>query len=198
MKKLPARCGLTHDELLPQELGRMRGKPDIGEIPVYRRTGHDDGAQPVRLGTPSRLAGVKKLPVTLRVAVVWWAVLALVLLGFGIASWGNSRLLAGGSRSGLVALALLLALLAVGVGYGAWRLLRGQLAGRAWLTTMGLIGGIPLVLRGPRLGVLGATLLIGVVLLWLPQSMAYFKEQSRAARATRQAERRAAKGLPRR
>ncbi|MBM6620198.1 hypothetical protein JTF08_01100 [Micrococcaceae bacterium RIT802] len=141
---------------------------------------------------------MKKLPVTLRVAVVWWAVLALVLLGFGIASWGNSRLLAGGSRSGLVALALLLALLAVGVGYGAWRLLRGQLAGRAWLTTMGLIGGIPLVLRGPRLGVLGATLLIGVVLLWLPQSMAYFKEQSRAARATRQAERRAAKGLPRR
>lgn len=141
---------------------------------------------------------MKKLPVTLRVAVVWWAVLALVLLGFGIASWGNSRLLAGGSRSGLVALALLLALLAVGVGYGAWRLLRGQLAGRAWLTTMGLIGGIPLVLRGPRLGILGATLLIGVVLLWLPQSMDYFKEQSRAARSVRKAERRAARGLPRR
>lgn len=140
---------------------------------------------------------MKKLPVTLRVAVAWWAVLALVLLGFGIASWGNSRLLAGGSRSGLMALALLLALLAVGVGYGAWRLLRGQLAGRAWLTTMGLIGGIPLVLRGPRLGILGATLLIGVVLLWLPPSLAYFKEQSRAARAVRQAERRKAKGLRR-
>ncbi|WP_372697044.1 hypothetical protein [Arthrobacter sp. JSM 101049] len=141
---------------------------------------------------------MKKLPATLRVAVAWWAVLALVLLGFGVASWGNSRLLAGGSRSGLMALALLLALLAIGVGYGAWRLFRGQLAGRAWLTTMGLIGGIPLVLRGPRLGILGATLLIGVVLLWLPPSMAYFKEQSRAARAARRAERRAAKGLPRR
>lgn len=140
---------------------------------------------------------MKKLPATLRVAVGWWAVLAIALLGFGVASWGNSRLLDGGSRSGLMALAMLLALLAVGVGYGAWRLLRGQLAGRAWLTTMGLIGGIPLLVRGPRLGVLGATLLIGVVLLWLPQSMAYFKEQSRAARAARQAERRAAKGLPR-
>lgn len=141
---------------------------------------------------------MRKLPVTLRVAVIWWAVLALALLGFGLASWGNSRLLVGGSRSGLVALAFLLAVLAVGVGYGAWRLLRGQLAGRAWLTTMGLIGGIPLVLRGPRLGVLGATLLIGVVLLWLPQSMDYFKEQSRAARSARKAERRTAKGLPRR
>ncbi len=153
---------------------------------------------PVRLGTPGRLAAVKKLPVTLRVAVIWWAVVALALLGFGIASWGNSRLLAGGSRSGLIALALLLALLAIGVGYGAWRLLRGQLAGRAWLTTMGLIGGVPLVLRGPRLGILGATLLIGVVLLWLPPSLAYFKEQARAARAARQAERRRVKGLPRR
>lgn len=141
---------------------------------------------------------MKKLPATLRVAVAWWAVLSLVLLGFGVASWGNARLLAGGSRSGLMALALLLALLALGVGYGAWRLVRGHVAGRAWLTTMGLIGGLPLVLRGPRLGILGATLLIGVVLLWLPPSLAYFREQARAARAARQAERRAARGLPRR
>ena len=176
----------------------MRGKPDIGEIPVYRRVRHGGGPKAVRLGTPSKLAGVNKLPLTLRLAVGWWTVLAAALLGLGITSWGNSKLLDNRGPSGLVALGVLLALLGLGVGYGAWRLSRGKLAGRAWLTTIGLIGGVPLILRGPRLGIVGATLLIGVVLLWLPPSLAYFKEQSRAARAERKAQRRAAKGLPRR
>lgn len=174
----------------------MRGKPDIGEVPVYRRVRYDDGPKAVRLGTPSKLAGVNKLPLTLRLAVGWWTVLAAALLGLGIASWGNSKLLDDRGPSGLVALGVLLALLGLGVGYGAWRLSRGKLAGRAWLTTIGLIGGVPLILRGPRLGVIGATLLIGVVLLWLPPSLAYFKEQSRAARAERKAQRRALRSLP--
>jgi hypothetical protein len=141
---------------------------------------------------------VKKLPGTLRAAVWWWAALAVAAAGFGAASIGNAQIAPAADRTGLVALAVVLGLLGALVGYGAWQLSRGRLAGRGLLTTFGLIGGLPLLARGPRLTVLAAGLLIGVVMLWLPPSLAYFKEQSREARARRKAERAATRPPTRR
>jgi hypothetical protein len=141
---------------------------------------------------------VKKLPGTLRAAVAWWTTAAAVALGFAVASLLNSRLATPAQQVGLLSLGVLLAVLGLVLGYGSWQLFRGKLAGRGLLTTFGLIGGLPLILRGPRLGLLGAALLIGVVLLWVPPSMAYFKEQARAARAARKKARLAAKGPTRR
>lgn len=141
---------------------------------------------------------MKKLPGTLRAAVAWWATAAAVALGFAVASLLNSRLATPAQQVGLLSLGVLLAVLGLVLGYGSWQLFRGKLAGRGLLTTFGLIGGLPLILRGPRLGLLGAALLIGVVLLWVPPSIAYFKEQARAARAARKKARLAAKGPTRR
>lgn len=141
---------------------------------------------------------MKKLPGTLRAAVAWWTTAAAVALGFAVASLLNSRLATPAQQVGLLSLGVLLAVLGLVLGYGSWQLFRGKLAGRGLLTTFGLIGGLPLILRGPRLGLLGAALLIGVVLLWVPPSMAYFKEQARAARAARKKARLAAKGPTRR
>lgn len=141
---------------------------------------------------------MKKLPGTLRAAVAWWTTAAAAALGFAVASLLNSRLATPAQQVGLLSLGVLLAVLGLVLGYGSWQLFRGKLAGRGLLTTFGLIGGLPLILRGPRLGLLGAALLIGVVLLWVPPSMAYFKEQARAARAARKKARLAAKGPSRR
>lgn len=136
---------------------------------------------------------MKKLPGTLRAAVVWWAAVAVVAIGFAVAAVGNAQLASDGDRLGFVALGAVLALLGILVGYGVWQLYRGKLAGRGTLTTFGLIGGLPLLFRGPRLGVLAVGLLIGVLLLWLPPSLEYFKDQSRTLRAKRKAERIAAR-----
>jgi hypothetical protein len=141
---------------------------------------------------------VKKLPGTLRAALLWWAAMAVAALGFAAAAGGNAQVASDNDRLGLVALAAVLALLGVLVGYGAWQLSRGKLAGRGSLTTFGLIGGVPLLFRGPRLGVLAVGLLIGVLLLWLPPSLEYFKAQARAARARRKAERAATRRPTRR
>lgn len=43
--------------------------------------------------------------------------------------------------------------------------------------------------RGVRVGIFGALLLVGVILLWTPGSIRYFAPQSKAARARRKAER---------
>ncbi|MGG5752980.1 hypothetical protein ACQ3I4_10175 [Zafaria sp. Z1313] len=136
---------------------------------------------------------MKNLPGTLRGAVWWWGVLAAACLALSAATITNFELSTNAERVGLVTLSIALGVLALLIGWGAWQLARGLLAGRGLLTTFGLIAGIPLLMRGPRLGVLAVGLLIGVLLLWLPPSMAYFKEQSRQARALRKAERRQAR-----
>jgi hypothetical protein len=132
---------------------------------------------------------MKDFPGTLRTAVWWWAVSAAALLVLAVATFGNAQAENATGPAGLFALSAFLLVLGVVVGYGAWQLFRGRLAGRGLLTTFGLIAGLPLLFRGPRLGAMAAALLVGVVLLWLPPSLRHFKAQAAAARAQRRAAR---------
>ncbi|RZU60702.1 hypothetical protein [Zhihengliuella halotolerans] len=138
-------------------------------------------------GTPGRRFGAwASLPGTVKAAVWWWGAMTVIVLGFSIAAFGNFGLVpGGGDRVGLLMIGILLAALTLMIGWGTGRLWLGHLAGRALLTTFGLIGGLPLLLRGPRLMLPALGLLIGVVLLWLPASQRYFKPQAKAARLAR-------------
>lgn len=78
---------------------------------------------------------------------------------------------------GLVALAVALV-----IAFYALRLRTGKRSARETLTTVGMIAGIPLLLRGPALIALGAVLLLCVLLLWLPQSSRFFQERDPKAR----------------
>ncbi|WP_309081170.1 hypothetical protein [Zhihengliuella sp.] len=146
-------------------------------------------------GRPSGRWAWPRLPGTLRAAAAWWGVLAAALLVFALAAFANHRLLAGeADRSALVILGIFLCGLAAVIGWGTVLLLRGRLSGRAQLTTFGLIAGLPLLFRGPRLMIPAVGLLIGVLLLWLPPSLRYFKAQAKAARAARRREKDRLKG----
>jgi len=135
---------------------------------------------------------MKDFPGTLRTAVWWWSVSAAALLVLAVATFGNAQAENATGPAGLIALSAFLLVLGLVVGYGAWQLFRGRLAGRGLLTTFGLIAGLPLLFRGPRLGAMAVALLVGVVLLWLPPSLRHFKAQAAAARAQRKAARKAA------
>ncbi|GHD10108.1 hypothetical protein [Zhihengliuella salsuginis] len=133
-----------------------------------------------------RFGAWASLPATVKGAIWWWGAMTAVVLGFAVAAFGNFGLMRDdGDRLGLLMLGVLLAALGLMIGWGTGRLWLGHLAGRTLLTTFGLIGGLPLLLRGPRLMLPAAGLLIGVVLLWLPASRRYFKPQAKAARAAR-------------
>ncbi|GAA3698870.1 hypothetical protein GCM10022377_09840 [Zhihengliuella alba] len=140
-----------------------------------------------------------RLPGTLRAATVWWGMLAVALVVFAAAAFANHQLLGDGTdRSALVVLGVFLGGLAVVTGWGVVLLLRGRLSGRTQLTTFGLIAGLPLLFRGPRLMIPAIGLLIGVLLLWLPPSLRYFKAQARQARAARRREKDRLQGRQRR
>lgn len=132
---------------------------------------------------------MRHLPGILRLATGWWLALAVAALAVGIGFFGNAALRDPGQRTGFITLGLALCGASVVLGTGVYQLWRGRLSGRTTLSWFGLIAGIPLLTRGLRLGLPAAVLLIGVVLLWLPASMAFFRDQSRAARAARKAER---------
>ncbi len=60
----------------------------------------------------------------------------------------------------------------------ALRLPRGKRVAREMLTTIGLIGGIPLFFRGlSSIWVVAALMVAAVVLLWLPASSRFFRLQ---------------------
>jgi hypothetical protein len=141
---------------------------------------------------------VKRLPGTLRLAVWWWAAVAAAAVVAGGASAANSGLASNAEHVGLLTLGVALGLLGLLVGWGTFQLARGKLAGRGLLTTFGLIGGVPLMFRGAWLVALALALLVGVLLLWLPASMDFFKDQVRAARAERKAQRKASRADARR
>ncbi|GAA4379638.1 hypothetical protein [Paeniglutamicibacter cryotolerans] len=128
-------------------------------------------------------------PGVLRLATGWWLTLALAALAVGAGFFGNAALRDPGQRTGFITLGLALCGAAVVLGTGGYQLWRGRLAGRTTLTWFGLIAGIPMLTRGLRFGLPAMVLLIGVVLLWLPASMSFFKDQSQSARAARKAER---------
>lgn len=134
-----------------------------------------------------------RLPGVIRAAVGWWAAAALVCAAFSVAAFLNSDFAGTLSPVGFIAIGILLAVLAIVILIGTWRLWRGQLYGRTMLVTLGLIGGLPALFRGPRLLPVGVALLVGVVLLYLPAARKFFKPQVDEARAKRKAARKAEK-----
>ena len=82
----------------------------------------------------------------------------------------------------LTALAVLVLGVAVVIGFCVLRLRAGKRSARESLTTVGLIVGIPLLLRGPALIAVGFLLLVCVLMLWLPQSNRFFQERDPKSR----------------
>lgn len=165
-----------------------RGSDYAGGVPRSPKT----NSPSVPAASTSK-SGRAPLPTVLRVAVGWWLTVAFVCASFAVAAFLNSDFAGTMSPVGLLGLGLLLSVLAIILLIGSWRLWRGQLQGRLMLTTFGLIGGMPLLFRGPRLTPVAIALLVGVVLLWLPQSIQFFKPQTDEARAKRKAARKAEK-----
>lgn len=147
---------------------------------------------------PASKTASRRLPGVIRAAVGWWTAAALVCGAFAVASFLNSDIAGTTSPVGFIGLGLLLSVLTIILGIGAWRLWRGQLQGRIMLTTFGIIGGLPLLFRGPRLMPIAIALLVGVVLLYLPASIRFFKPQVDEARAQRKAARKAEKAARKR
>lgn len=122
-------------------------------------------------------------PRSLTVAVWWWGAAAIAVSAFAVAAWAQAGFLGFESTTAYMMLAIALSALALVLGWGTLRLGLGHLAGRLTLTALGLIAGLPMLLKGARLLPLAAVLLIGVVLLYLPGARAYFREQVQARRA---------------
>lgn len=136
--------------------------------------------------TKRQLGAWGELPGTVKAAIWWWGAMTAIVATFSVAAFGNFTFISTElDRSGLLLLGFLLAALTLLIGWGTGRLWLGHLAGRTLLTTFGLIGGLPLLLRGPRLALPALGLVIGVLLLWLPASYRYFKPQAKAAKARR-------------
>lgn len=117
-------------------------------------------------------------PLTMRAAI---AVEVLVSVLFLIA--GGSFLISAGAqeidRAGLIGLGVLLGALAVIQLALVLGLRRGKRGARELLTTIGFVVGIPiLVRRTPGLSVVSAVMLLGVLLMWVPTSTAWFQQIS--------------------
>ena len=117
-------------------------------------------------------------PLTIRAAI---AVEVLVSVLFLIA--GGSFLISAGAqeidRAGLIGLGVLLGALAVIQLVLVLGLRRGKRGARELLTTIGFVVGIPiLVRRTPGLSVVSAVMLLGVLLMWVPTSTAWFQQIS--------------------
>ena len=122
-------------------------------------------------------------PRSVTVAVWWWGAAAIAVAAFSLAAWAQAGFLGFESTKAYVMLGIALGALALVLGWGTLRLALGHLAGRLTLTALGLIAGLPMLLKGARLLPLAAVLLIGVILLYLPGARRYFRDQVQARRA---------------
>ncbi|QXQ09330.1 hypothetical protein [Paeniglutamicibacter sp. Y32M11] len=129
------------------------------------------------------------LPTTLLAARWWWTATALSALAFAGGFFLNANSRPASEAAGFWGAGIALVGLGAVVAYCTLQLWRGKLAGQISLTWCGIIVGIPLMTRGVRVGIFGALLLVGVILLWTPGSIRYFAPQSKEARARRKAER---------
>lgn len=115
------------------------------------------------------------LPLTVRAAIALWLVVSVLLL-VAAGSFAVSSAVQQMDRTGLFGLAGLLAALAVFQLFLVLRLRRGHRSARELLTTVAIIVGIPILVRGvPGLSVVTVVMLLSAGLLWLPQSNAYFQ-----------------------
>jgi hypothetical protein len=113
-------------------------------------------------------------------SAAWLAAAALVAVA------GVSFLVSAATQhrdgAALTALAVLVLAVSAVIALCVLRLRSGKRSARETLTTVGLIVGIPLLLRGPALIAVGSVLLLCVLLLWLPQSSRFFQEREPKAR----------------
>lgn len=129
------------------------------------------------------------LPTSLLAARWWWAAAAASSLAFACGFFLNASTRPANEAPGFWGAGIVLVGLGLVIGYCTFGLWLGRLAGRTSLTWCGIIVGIPLLTRGVRVGIFGALLLIGVLLLWSPGTVKYFAPQAKAARAKRRATR---------
>lgn len=123
----------------------------------------------------SRKEPLPPRPFTLRAALVLWLIVA-VLLGVAAATFATSAALQDLERAGFIGLGVILGALAVLQLLLLLPLRRGRRSARELLTTIGVIAGVPVLVRGtPGLSVLAVGMLVAVLLMWLPQSSDYFQ-----------------------
>ncbi|MBG6189279.1 membrane protease YdiL (CAAX protease family) [Arthrobacter sp. CAN_A212] len=124
-------------------------------------------ARPPRVARPP-------LPWTLKLAVIVWLVVAVLFL-VAAGSFLGSAQLQDQDRAGLVGLGVVLGVLALLQFFLVFRLRRGRRSARELLTTIGIIVGLPVLLRGtPGLSVVAVVMLLAIVPLWLPPSAEWF------------------------
>ncbi|MHA7239989.1 hypothetical protein [Arthrobacter sp. TMS1-12-1] len=114
-------------------------------------------------------------PLTLRAAVVLWLVIAVLLL-VAAGTFITSAAVQGLDRAGFIGLGALFGAIAVLQLLLLLPLLRGRRSARELLSTLGIIAGLPIVVRGtPGLSLVAGAMLVAVLLMWLPQSSDYFQ-----------------------
>ena len=114
-------------------------------------------------------------PFTLRAAVVLWLVISVLLL-IAAGTFVTSATVQDLERAGFIGLGALFGVLAVVQLVLLVPLGRGRRFARELLSTIGIIGGVPIIVRGtPGLSVIAVAMLVAVLLMWLPQSSDYFQ-----------------------
>lgn len=115
-------------------------------------------------------------PLTIKGAIALW-VLVSVLFLIAAASFVISAMIQEIDRAGLIGLGILMAGIAVVQLVLVLGLMRGKRGARELLTTIGLIVGVPiLVRRTPGLSVICAVMLLSIVFMWIPTSSAWIQK----------------------
>ncbi|WP_035765700.1 hypothetical protein [Arthrobacter sp. H20] len=114
-------------------------------------------------------------PWTLKLGIAVWLVVGTLFL-VAAGSFLGSAQLQEQDRAGLVGLGVVLGVLALVQFFLVFRLWRGKRSARELLTTIGIIVGLPVLLRGtPGLSVVSVVMLLAILPLWLPPSRAWFQ-----------------------
>jgi hypothetical protein len=114
-------------------------------------------------------------PFTLRAAIILWLVIS-VLLAVAAGTFITSSMVQDSDRAGFIGLGTLFGGLAVLQLLLLLPLRRGRRGARELLSTIGIIAGVPIIVRGtPGLSLVAGAMLIAVLLMWLPQSSDYFQ-----------------------
>ncbi|MFC3300182.1 hypothetical protein FJV46_02865 [Arthrobacter agilis] len=125
-------------------------------------------------------------PFTLRAALILWLVIS-VLLGVAAGTFITFATLQDSDRAGFIGLGTLFGALAILQLLLLLPLRRGRRSARELLSTVGIIVGVPILVRGtPGLSLVAGAMLVAVLLMWLPQSSDYFQlTQPRAKKRLR-------------
>ncbi|AUZ89081.1 hypothetical protein CVO76_16655 [Arthrobacter agilis] len=123
----------------------------------------------------SRPNALPPRPFTLRAAIVLWLVIAVLLL-IAAGTFITSAAMQDLDRAGFIGLGALFGALAVLQLILLLPLRRGRRSARELLSTIGIIVGVPIIVRGtPGLSLIAGAMLVAVLLMWLPQSSDYFQ-----------------------